>query len=48
MLTQNFLISLILQSRDHFIHQVKTLPEKFICAVSGGVINLKVTFLAQQ
>jgi hypothetical protein len=41
------LISLMLQPRDHFIHQLTTLREEFIYAVSGRLINIIVTFLAQ-
>jgi hypothetical protein len=41
------LISLILQPRDHFIHQFKTLREEFICAVYGHLINLSIKWPAQ-
>jgi hypothetical protein len=41
------LISLILQPRNHFIHQLMSLREEFICAVSGRLINLRIKFLAQ-
>jgi hypothetical protein len=41
------LISLILQSRDHFIHQLATLREEFICAVYGRLIKIKIKFLAR-
>jgi hypothetical protein len=40
-------ISLILQPRDHFIHQPGTLREEFICAVCGYLVNLNIKFLAQ-
>jgi DNA polymerase III delta prime subunit len=43
-LIRKVLISLILQPRDHFIHQLTTLREEFICAVSGRLINLTITF----
>jgi hypothetical protein len=36
------LISLVLQPRDHFTHQLGTLREQFICAVSGQPANLKI------
>jgi hypothetical protein len=39
-------MSLILQPRDHFVHQLKTLREEFICAVSGRLVNLTITFLS--
>jgi hypothetical protein len=46
-LIREVLTSLILQPRDHFIHQLTTLREEFICAVYGCLINLKIKFLAQ-
>jgi hypothetical protein len=41
------LISLILQPRGHFIHQLITLREEFICAVFGRLVNLNIKFTAQ-
>jgi hypothetical protein len=41
------LISLMLQPRDRFIHQLTTLREEFVCAVYGRLINITITFLAQ-
>jgi hypothetical protein len=41
------LISLILQPRDHFIHQLITLREEFACAVFGRLVNLKRKLIAQ-
>jgi hypothetical protein len=41
------LTSLIMQQRDHFIHQIITLREEFICAIFGCLINLNIPFLAQ-
>jgi hypothetical protein len=41
------LISLILQPRFHFIHQLIALPEEFICAVFGRLVNLNIKFIAQ-
>jgi hypothetical protein len=41
------LISLILQPRDHFIHQLISLREEFICAVFGRLVNLNKKFIAQ-
>jgi hypothetical protein len=41
------LISLILQPRDHFIHQLTTLREEFICAFFGRLVNLNIKFIAQ-
>jgi hypothetical protein len=46
-LIRKVLISLALQPRDHFIHQLGTLREEFICAVSGRPTNLKIKFLEQ-
>jgi hypothetical protein len=41
------LIVLILQPRDHFIHELATLREQFIYAVYGRLINLDIKYLAQ-
>jgi hypothetical protein len=41
------LISLILQPRDQFIHQLITLREESICAVFGRLFNLNIKFIAQ-
>jgi hypothetical protein len=46
-LIRKVLISLILQLRDHFIHQLATLREEFIYAVYGRLINIKIKFLAR-
>jgi hypothetical protein len=46
-LIRKVLISLILQPRDHFIHQLITLREEFICAVFDGLVNLNIEFIAQ-
>jgi hypothetical protein len=46
-LIRKVLISLILQPRDHFIHQLITLREAFICAVFGRLVNLNIKFVAQ-
>jgi hypothetical protein len=46
-LIRKVLISLILQPRDHFIHQFKNLREEFICAVHDRLINLAIKYLAQ-
>jgi hypothetical protein len=46
-LIRKVLISLILQTRDHFIHQLITLREEFICSVFGRLINLNIKFIAQ-
>jgi hypothetical protein len=46
-LIRKVLVSFILQPRDHFIHQLITLREEFICAVFGCLVNLKKTFIAQ-
>jgi hypothetical protein len=40
-------IALILQGREHFIHQMPTLREEFVCAISGRLINLNIKYLAQ-
>jgi hypothetical protein len=45
-LIRKVLMSLILQPRDHFIEPLMTLPEEFICAVSGRLVNLTITFLS--
>jgi hypothetical protein len=42
------LVSLILQPRDHFIHQLITLREEFICAVFGHLVNMNIKFLAHS
>jgi hypothetical protein len=36
-----------LQPRDHFIHQLTSLREEFICAVSGRLVNIQIKYLAQ-
>jgi hypothetical protein len=41
------LISLILQPRDHFIHQLITLREELTCAIFGRLVNLNIKFIAQ-
>jgi hypothetical protein len=46
-LIREVLVSLILQ-RDHFIHQLITLREEFICAVFGHLVNMNIKFLAQS
>jgi hypothetical protein len=46
-LIRKVLISFILQPRDHFIHQLATLREEFICVVYGRLINIKIKFLAR-
>jgi hypothetical protein len=46
-LIRKLLISLLLQPRGHFIHQLITLREKFICAVFGRWVNLNIKFIAQ-
>jgi hypothetical protein len=46
-LIRKVLISLILQPRDHFIHQLITLQEEFICAVFGCLVNLNIKLIAQ-
>jgi hypothetical protein len=44
---RKMLISLILQPRDHFIHQLSTLREEFTCAVFGDLVNLNIEFIVQ-
>jgi hypothetical protein len=44
---RKMLIFLILQPRDHFIHQLITLREDFICAVFCHLVNLNIKFIAQ-
>jgi hypothetical protein len=46
-LIREVLIALILQPHDHFIHELGTLREEFICAVYGRLINLDLKYLAQ-
>jgi hypothetical protein len=46
-LIRKVLISLVLQPRDHFIHQLITLREEFTCAVFGRLVNLNIKFIAQ-
>jgi hypothetical protein len=45
-LIRKSLISLILQPCGHFLHQMSTLREEFICAVSGRLFNLRIKYLA--
>jgi hypothetical protein len=49
-LIRKMLISLTLQPRDHFLHQLITLREEFICVVFGRLVNLnkKLIALAQR
>jgi hypothetical protein len=46
-LIRKVLIAIILQARDHFIHEIGTLREDFIRAVYGHFVNLNITYLAQ-
>jgi hypothetical protein len=46
-LIRKVLISLILQSRDHFIHQLITLREEFTCAIFGRLVNLNIKFIVK-
>jgi hypothetical protein len=46
-LIRKVLISLILQPRDHFIHQLITLGEEFFCAVFGCLVHLNIKVIAQ-
>jgi hypothetical protein len=46
MLIRNVWILLILQPRDHFIHQLTTLQEEFICSGFDRMLNLNIKFLA--
>jgi hypothetical protein len=46
-LIRKVFISLILQSRDHLIHQLTTLRKEFICAVYSCLIKLKMRSLVQ-
>jgi hypothetical protein len=46
-LIRKVLISVILLSRDHFIHQLINLREDFICAVFGRLVNLNRKFIVQ-
>jgi hypothetical protein len=46
-LIRKVLISFILQPRHHFIHQLITLREAFICAVFGRLVSLNIKFIAQ-
>jgi hypothetical protein len=41
------LISLVLQPRNLFIHQLRTLREELVSAVLDRLVNLKIKFLAQ-
>jgi hypothetical protein len=47
-LIRKVLISLILQPRDHFAHQLNTPREEFISAVSGRLVNRTITFLSRK
>jgi hypothetical protein len=46
-LIRKVLISLILQPRDHFFHQLITLREEFICAIFSRLVILNIKFIAQ-
>jgi hypothetical protein len=46
-LIRKVLISLILQPRDHFIHQLITLREEFIYVAFGCLVNLNIKSIAQ-
>jgi hypothetical protein len=46
-LIRKVLISLILEPRDHFIHQLITFREEFISAVFDRLVNLNIKFIAQ-
>jgi hypothetical protein len=46
-LIRKVLISLTLQPREHFIHQLITLREGLICAVFGLLVNLNIKFIGQ-
>jgi hypothetical protein len=46
-LIRKVLISLSSQPRGHFIYQLITLREEFICAVFGRLVNLNIKFIAQ-
>lgn len=46
-LIRKAMASLILQRRNHFIHQSTTLPEDFIGGVSDRLINLNIESLGQ-
>jgi hypothetical protein len=41
------LISVSLQPRDHFIHQLITLREEFIYSAFGRLVNLNIKFITQ-
>jgi hypothetical protein len=41
------LISLILQPRNYFLHQLTTLREEFICAVFGRLVNIRIKFMVE-
>jgi hypothetical protein len=46
-LIRKVMISLIFQPRDHFIHQLITLREEFVCAVFDPLVNVNMKFIAQ-
>jgi hypothetical protein len=46
-LIQKVLITLIVQPRDHFVHELGTLGAEFICAVYGRLIDMDIKYLAQ-
>jgi hypothetical protein len=46
-LIRKVLISLILQLRDHFIHQLMTLREELIYVVFGRLVNLNIRLISQ-
>jgi hypothetical protein len=46
LLIRETVVSLIFQYRGHFIHQMTTLREEFICAGSGKLSHLPIKFLS--
>jgi hypothetical protein len=35
----------MLQARDHFIHDLETLREEFLCAVFGRLVNINLKWM---
>jgi hypothetical protein len=47
-LMRKSLIALVMQPRGYFLHEMGTLREEFICALSGRLVNLNIKYLAEM
>jgi hypothetical protein len=46
-LMRKSLIALVMPPRGYCLHEMGTLREEFICALSGRPVNLNITYLAE-